>query len=108
MTVIGPGVEIINFDDNPPMKFEGRIDGGWWFVLLWYDNAWLFNVYLDGTKAWDPHNSLFTAGSEWRKGIRPRGRKELVEAVKGLVVKCSEQFRKEKGPRDWKPVKNAD
>ena len=105
MTMIGPGVKICNFQDDPPMKCEGTIDGVWWWVLLWGRDYWLFNVYQDGTKAWDAQQTLFTAGSEYQKGMRPTKRNELIAAMKEIVVKWSREFREKKGPREWKPVK---
>ena len=104
-TKLAEGVDLEEFDDDPPMRFVGKVDG-MWFGLFWFRKDWVFAVakhqdhlYVNRDFCLYREQSQL-GGAQDRPSIQtPASYNELVRRVKEIVLGCVVNWRKSLEPK---------
>lgn len=102
---LAEGVDLEGFDDDPPMRFIGKVDG-MWFGLFWFRRGWVFAVtkyeeHLYVNRDFCLYREQSQVGGNWdRPSIEtPAFYNELVRRVKEIILGCVVNWRKTEVPK---------
>ena len=99
-TKLADGVDLEEFDDDPPMRFVGKVYGQW-FGLFWFRRDWVFvvahhNEHLYVNRDFCLYQERSQLGGNWdRPSIGDSGSyNELTRRVKEIILGCVVNWRK--------------
>lgn len=102
---LAEGVDLEEFDDDPPMRFVGKVDG-MWFGLFWFRRDWVFAItkyeeHLYVNRYFCLYREQSQVGGDWcRPSVEyPTSYNELVRRVKEIVLGCIVNWRKTVEPK---------